>query len=175
MTKDQFTGQMGRLYSCFNKSQSERQMNDWFVDMQFYSERALEYAVDYLRKFEQYFPSFSAVLALVKQYTPVGEKIGIDCKYCDQGLIYTMGTMPIKRDGKVEQSAPVSLTFRCPVCKQSDLRALKFFPGNTYQFRGGYKGGDISTVIWPEGPKVASDILPVKEQLALGAYEEKTY
>ena len=169
MNQTQFEGQMSRLYSCFNKNQSERQMTDWFIDLEYHSDKALEHAVDYLRKYEQYFPSFSAVMALVKQYTPLSEKGSIECKYCDEGLIFTMGTMPIHRpNGVVERSGTVSFTFRCPICKQSNMRALQLYPQepksgkNIYQFRGGYYKGDISTVIWPNGQKIASDILPIK-------------
>lgn len=142
MNQVQFETQMSRLYSCFNKTQSEKQMNDWYCDLEYYPDKALEHAVDYLRKYEKYFPSFSAVFELVKQYTPLEGKKAIDCKYCDEGLI-------------IENKN----TYRCPACKQSDYRALKFYRGDIYAFRKGFAGGDISTVIWPEGPKIASDII----------------
>jgi len=171
MTQTQFEAQISRLYSCFNKKQSERQMEDWFNDLEPFSEKALEHAVDYLRKYEQYFPALAAVMALVKQYTPLEGKKSIDCKYCDEGLIFTVGTMPIRREGKTERSDPVPLTFRCPICKQSDLRALPLYPqftksgNNIFQFRAGYHKGDISTVIWPDGPKALSDIISAPEPL----------
>jgi hypothetical protein len=142
MEQMQFERQMERLYSCFNKSQSEKQINDWYRDFKFYSEKALEHAVDYIRKHEQYFPSFSTVMALVKQYTPLREKTHIECKYCDAGLILTE-----------------KHTFRCPACKQSDYRALPYYRGDIYSLKKGFLGGDIATVIWTTGPKITSDVL----------------